>query len=137
LRTRASAPQSMQVPGCGITKWHWPRLPASQFGIFGFMKILSVLALASVAAAQPQTAQAPLARLEGNIQRVIRSVNATWGIYIKCIETNEEIDINSVQQMDTMSVIKLPLLAEAFRQMEAGKFALTDRVTLTDAAKRP
>jgi beta-lactamase class A len=101
------------------------------------MKLFPALALASLAAAQPQTAQTPIARLEGNIQRVIRSVNATWGIYIKCLETNEEIAINADQQMDTMSVIKLPLMAEAFRQIEAGKFALTDRVTLTDAAKRP
>ena len=41
------------------------------------------------------------------------------------------------RHMDTMSVIKIPLIAEAFRQIEAGKLALGDRVTLTEAAKRP
>lgn len=64
-------------------------------------------------------------------------MNASWGIYLKCLETGEEIAINADQQMDTMSVIKIPLMAEAFRQIEAGKFALTDRVALTDAAKQP
>ena len=99
------------------------------------MKICSLFLLAATAAAQ-SAAPAPIARLESNIQRVIRSVNATWGIYIKCLETGEEVAINADQQMDTMSVIKLPLMAEAFRQIGAGKFALSDRVALTDAAKR-
>jgi beta-lactamase class A len=104
------------------------------------MKFCAFLCLATAAAAQQAPASnqpAPIARLEANIQRVIRSVNATWGIYIKCLETGEEIAIDADRQMDTMSVIKLPLMAEVFRQIEEGKFALTDRVTLTDAAKRP
>lgn len=78
-----------------------------------------------------------MGRLEATIQQVTRSVNATWGIYIKCLETGEEVAMNADRQMDTMSVIKIPLMAEAFRQIEAGKFALGDRVTLTEAAKRP
>jgi beta-lactamase class A len=36
-----------------------------------------------------------------------------------------------------MSTIKIPLMVEAFRQIEEGKMTLADRVTLTDAAKRP
>jgi beta-lactamase class A len=80
--------------------------------------------------------QAPLARLQSNIERITRSVNAKWGIYIKCLETGEEIAINADDQMDTMSVIKIPLMVEAFRQIEAGKFSLTDRVTLKDTDKR-
>jgi beta-lactamase class A len=100
------------------------------------MRFCALLCLATLAAAQP-AAQTPLARLQSNIQRVTQSVNATWGIYIKCLETGEEIALNADQQMDTMSVIKIPLMAEAFRQMEAGRFALTDRVTLTEEAKRP
>jgi beta-lactamase class A len=89
------------------------------------------------AAAAQQQAQKPLERLEANILRITRSVNATWGIYLKCLETGEEIALNADQQMDTMSVIKIPLMVEAFRQIEEGKFALTDRITLTDAMKRP
>ncbi len=100
------------------------------------MRSAWLLCLVAVAAGQPAP-PAPLARLEGNIKRVTQGVNANWGIYIKCLETGEEIALNADQQMDTMSVIKLPLMAEAFRQIGEGKFALTDRVTLTDAAKRP
>src|SRR6185295_1330858 len=97
------------------------------------MRVLLLLSLAASLFAQ----QTPLAHLESGILRLTRSVNATWGIYIKCLETGEEIAINADQQMDTMSVIKIPLMAEAFSQIDGGKFALTDRVTLTEAAKRP
>ncbi len=86
---------------------------------------------------QQQQQLTPLARLQSNIERITRSVNARWGIYIKCIETGEEIAINADETMDTMSVIKIPLMVEAFRQIEAGKFGLTDRVTLKEAEKRP
>src|SRR5437879_12719838 len=99
--------------------------------------IVSVVLVQSAVAFQQQPQAAPLARLQSNLERITRSVNAKWGIYIKCIETGEEIAINADETMDTMSVIKIPLMAEVFRQIEAGKFALTDRVILKDADKRP
>jgi beta-lactamase class A len=95
-----------------------------------------LLCHAHLAFQQPQEV-APLARLRANIERLARSVNAQWGIYIKCIETGDEIAINADETMDTMSIIKIPLMAEVFRQIEAGKFALTDRVALKDTDKRP
>ena len=79
----------------------------------------------------------PLDRLRLSIESITRSVNATWGIYIKCLETGEEVDLNATQQMDTMSTIKIPLMVEAFRQIEAGKFSLADRVKLREEDKRP
>lgn len=94
------------------------------------------LGTSHLALAQQRPATA-LARLHANIERITRSVNAKWGIYIKCIETGEEIAINADETMDTMSVIKIPLMVEVFRQIEAGKFALTDRVTLKESEKRP
>jgi beta-lactamase class A len=96
-----------------------------------------LLCLVSAALAQRGPAPAAISRLERNIRQITQSVNAEWGIYIKCIETGEEIAIDADRQMDTMSVIKLPLLAESFRQIEAGKFALADKITLTEAMKRP
>jgi beta-lactamase class A len=90
----------------------------------------------NLALQQPQQTT-PLARLQANIERITRSVNAKWGIYIKCVETGEEIALNADETMDTMSVIKIPLMVEVFRQIEAGKFALSDRVTLKESDKRP
>jgi beta-lactamase class A len=97
--------------------------------------------LGSTLLGQPVAAQAPppqgLTRLRANIERITRSVNAQWGISIKCIETGEEIAINADETMDTMSVIKIPLMVEAFRQIELGKFALSDRVTIKESDRRP
>jgi beta-lactamase class A len=84
-----------------------------------------------------QTAAAPLDRLRTAIERITRSINATWGVDIKCIETNEELAIDADRQMDTMSTIKIPIMVEAFRQIEAGRFALGDRVQIREEDKRP
>ena len=101
------------------------------------MKLAIPLLLATAAAfGQPQQ-QTPLARLQANIERVTKSVNATWGIYIRCLETNEEIALGADRQIDTMSTIKIPLMAETFRQIGAGKFKLSDRVKVAGGDKQP
>ena len=97
------------------------------------LRRLFLAAPAALALAQ----STPLDRLRGSVERITRSVNAKWGIYVKCLETGELLELNAAEQMDTMSVIKIPLMVEVFRQMEAGKFALTDRVKLQEEEKRP
>ena len=101
------------------------------------LSFLILLLFPAWAAAQPQAPVSPLDRLQSNIERITRSVNATWGIYVKCLETGEQIAIRADETMDTMSVIKIPLMVEVFRQIEAGKFTLSDRVLLRDPDKRP
>ena len=99
------------------------------------VRSLTVAVLFGAVLCGQQTQQ--LRRLQTNIERITHSLNADWGIYIKCLETGEEIAINADQPMDTMSVIKIPLMVEAFRQMEAGRFALTDRVIIKESDMRP
>src|SRR5205085_5764154 len=97
-----------------------------------FTALIIVISSAALAqpAAQPQPAPPTgLARLRANIEQITSSVGTRWGIYVKCLDTNEEIAINADEQMDTMSVIKVPLMVEAFRQIGEGKFSLADRYT--------
>jgi len=97
---------------------------------------LALLAVgASVVAQQPRPT--PLQRLEQSIQRTTRSVNATWGIYVKSLETGEEIVLDADRQMETMSTIKIPLMVEAFEQIKAGKFTLADKYTFVQADSQP
>jgi beta-lactamase class A len=84
-----------------------------------------------VQAPAPGQAPNPRQRLEGELARITRSLNATWGIYAKSIETGEEIAIDADRQMDTMSVIKIPLMTEVFQQVGQGKIALDTRYTVT------
>jgi beta-lactamase class A len=110
-----------------IAKWQDGRIA----GLIGGLAVLSAPLLAQ------QPAQTPLQRAKAAIERTTRSVNATWGIYVKSLETNEEIAIDADRQMETMSTIKIPLMIEAFEQIKAGKFALTDKYTFVEADSQP
>ena len=98
------------------------------------MRVL--LAIAALALVQ-STTSTPLQRLQSAIETQTRSVNATWGIYIKSLETGEEIAIDADRQMETMSTIKIPLMIEAFEQIKAGKFKLADKYTFVAADSQP
>ena len=93
------------------------------------------IATAVVFAQPPQTT--PIQRLQRDIGRATRSVNATWGIYVKSLETGEEIAIDADRQMETMSTIKIPLMIEVLEQVKAGKFSLGDKYTLAKADIEP
>ena len=80
---------------------------------------------------------APGQRLQTAIETITRSVNAAWGVFIKSIETGEEVAINADRQMETMSTIKIPLMVEVLEQIKAGKFALTDKYTFVQADSQP
>jgi len=90
--------------------------------------IAGIAVIAGIAAFNVE-AQAPLERLRASIERTTKSVNATWGIYVKSLQTNEEIAIDADRQMETMSTIKIPLMVEVFEQIKAGKFKLSDTYT--------
>ena len=81
--------------------------------------------------------QTPLQRLEASIQRTTRSVNATWGIYVKSLQTGETIAIDADRQMETMSTIKIPLMIEVFEQIKAGRFKLSDKYTFVEKDSQP
>jgi beta-lactamase class A len=80
---------------------------------------------------------APLRRLQSAVDTITRSINATWGIYVKSLESGEEVAVNPDRQMETMSTIKIPLMIEAFEQIKAGRFKLTDTYTFAQADSQP
>ncbi len=82
----------------------------------------------------PDPRPAPARR---RLTTITRSVNATWGIYIKSLESGEEVAINADRQMETMSTIKIPLMIEVFEQIKAGKFKLADKYTFVQADSQP
>jgi beta-lactamase class A len=98
--------------------------------------VAAALARGATALAQ-QPPQTPLRRLQASVETITRSVNATWGIYVKSLESGEEVAVNADRQMETMSTIKIPLMVEAFEQIKAGKFKLTDKYTFAQADSQP
>ncbi len=57
------------------------------------------------------------------------------GFYAKHLESGAVIEVNPDRVFPTASVFKVPVMAEVFRQVRAGKFSLEDRLTLADADK--
>jgi beta-lactamase class A len=92
---------------------------------------------ATVLAQTAPAAAPPLQRLQATIETLTRSINAAWGIYVKSLETGEEVAVNADRQMETMSTIKIPLMIEVFEQAKAGKFRLTDKYTFVAADSQP
>ncbi len=64
--------------------------------------LLLVIAV-SAHAQQPPAAQDSLNLLKRNIERITQTTNADWGIYIKSLDTGEEVAINADTVMDTMT----------------------------------
>jgi len=83
-----------------------------------------------------QTAPKPLDLLKAKLETIAHGVSADWGIYIKSLDTGEEIAINSDSVMDTMSAIKIPLLVDVYRQVDAGKLDPGERIVMKTADKR-
>jgi beta-lactamase class A len=99
------------------------------------LPIICVVLLTVSAFAQPQAVK-PIDLLKQKLAQISSGVSADWGIYIKSLDTGEEIAINADNAMDTMSAIKIPLLVDTYRLVDAGKINPADRFTMTTADKR-
>ncbi len=95
------------------------------------MLAAAVAASITLNAQTPPQPPSPRQRLDAELARITRSINATWGIYAKSLERGDEIAIDADRQMDTMSVIKIPLMTEVFQQVKDGRIALDTRYTVT------
>jgi beta-lactamase class A len=74
--------------------------------------------------------------LTQQIEDIIAASGATsMGVALHHIESGEEIHLNADESFPMCSVLKIPVLVEAFRQIRQGKFTLEDRWELTTAEK--
>src|SRR5260221_10651981 len=101
-----------------------------------FHTVLVLLMFVLSASAQTPAAPKPIDLLKQKLEQISAGVSADWGIYIKSLDTGEEIAINADKVMDTMSAIKIPLLVDVYRQVDAGKINTADRFAMKTADKR-
>jgi beta-lactamase class A len=103
------------------------------------MRIAAIALLISFALpafAQTPAAPRPIDLLKARMETIAHGVSADWGIYIKSLDTGEEIAINADATMDTMSAIKIPLLVDVYRQVDAGRINTADRIVMHTSDKR-
>lgn len=101
--------------------------------LLGWLVLLCLMPLAAFGQEQAAAKSAPqFARLRARLQEMANAFPGTMGIAVRDIETGEEVAINGDQMFPMASVYKIPIMVEVFRQIEAKKFALDDRIELTD-----
>src|SRR5438309_10672820 len=103
---------------------------------FKSIKAVFLLLSALPAFAQTVPAPKPIDLFKQKLEQISAGVSADWGIYIKSLDSGEEIAINADKVMDTMSTIKIPLLVDVYRQVDAGKINTSDRFVMKTADKR-
>jgi beta-lactamase class A len=65
----------------------------------------------------------------------VRGFHGTMGVYAKNLDTGEVIAVDADQRFPTASLIKVAVMAEVYRQIEAGRIRLDQKVVLRDAEK--
>jgi len=70
-------------------------------------------------------------KLQAQIQSAIDAGGADMGVSLIHLESGAEININADDSFPMASVLKIPVLCEAFHQMAVGAFTLDDRWELT------
>jgi beta-lactamase class A len=97
---------------------------------------LSLLCLLSLPwyAQEAPSARTPsqLGRLQSRLQELSDAFPGVIGVAVRDLKTGEEISINGDRLFPMASVYKVPIMVEVFRQVEAKKFSLDDRIELGD-----
>ena len=69
--------------------------------------------------------------LDERIRSRVSSLPARVGVYALHVPTGREVAVNADEPMNTASMIKIPVMILAYRDAEAGRLNLDERVTLT------
>ncbi len=88
--------------------------------------LLQLAVLALVSAGAPA---------EARIAAKIEAFHGEMGLYAKDLDTGRVIAVNADQRFPTASLIKVAVMAEVFRQIDAGKIRHDTTVTLKEADK--
>jgi beta-lactamase class A len=75
--------------------------------------------------------------LYNEIVKETKGFEKTLGVAVRHLGTGEEVSFNGDELFPTASVFKVPVIVELYRQIEAGKLSLDDRLVLKDSLKVP
>lgn len=78
----------------------------------------------------PEPAAADASTLADRVEARLSELDAIGSIYAKHLPTGREIAIRADRPMNTLSVIKIPIMVQAFRDAEAGRLDMSERYTV-------
>ena len=96
----------------------------------GLVPALSLAACTRAASPPPPPAAVPAQSLEATVRARFDSLPARSTVYARHLATGREIAIRADEPMNTVSVIKVPVMVLAYRDAEAGRLNLDERHTI-------
>jgi beta-lactamase class A len=105
------------------------------FGRWTITALCALLIVVSPSSAQSEKRKG-LDRLQSHVAELALSFPGTIGVYARNIETGVEVSYKADDRFPMASVYKIPIMAQVFREVDAGRLNLTDRIELTEADKR-
>ena len=100
------------------------------------MLIVAILAFVNFAVSGQSVGSHGVEQLRTQIEKIQKAFPGNMAVYMKNLKTGEEIAVDEDTTYETFSVIKVAIMAEVFRQAEAGKFSLDQRVELKPGDQR-
>ncbi len=67
----------------------------------------------------PERGLDALGVLERRLRMLADSIDAEWGIYVRFLDRGDEIGIDADRMIDTMSLIKVPILVALMRRVRS------------------
>jgi len=97
--------------------------------------VVACLAVLASLPARAQTPPVPLAHLSGSLREMARHAPGQVALDVIDLATGYSTGYDASASMPAASTIKIPVMVEVFRQLQAGRFDLNRRVTLRSSDK--
>jgi len=98
--------------------------------------LVFLLAFSACEVRAPQEETAEPASLETALTRALDALSAKSSLHAKNLPTGREIEIRADEPMNTLSVIKIPIMVLAYRDAETGRLNLDERYTIRAEDRR-
>ena len=105
--------------------------------LFLFVVVVSFLCNPAAAWDEPASTRSGSASLAGRIEPLIQAHKGKVAVAVKNLKTGESFQYQADVSMPTASLIKFPVMIEAYRQAAAGQVNLDGMVTLKNGIKVP
>ena len=97
------------------------------------MHLPLLFAIAAILSSQPARAQS----LADRVTPLISAHEGKVAVAVKHLKTGESFTHDADEPMPTASLIKLPVMVEAYRQAAEGKLDLAEQITLNGGGQSP
>lgn len=94
--------------------------------------LAAALTVTSAVCADTLAAQSTDAALQVEIQRLLDALPAQTSLFAEHVPSGRKVEVRADVPMSTMSVIKIPIMVQAYRDAQAGMLSLDERHTIRE-----